>query len=294
MAASKMLDGFIRSATQRDICAIWDLPPLPPAAIDHVHSEIPALVLAGSYDPVTPPAWSRATADHLPNSIYVEFPGYGHNVTINNPCAEKLQAAFLQEPQSQLDISCLSEASKSSFILPHEVFIAPGLATSGDDISLGEPQGIAWIETLTTISLFVLMSSLVVLVVLGLVWLARRRKNGSGLDKSAGTACLLAFLVIVTALAIPVLVTQVNREYLGQNMILYSLGPSRDFGPAVLLAWLSPLAGLLILALAIMVLWAWLARRWPRSLKIVTMLVVLASLTMVMLGLRWGLFTMLL
>lgn len=76
-------------------------------------------------------------------------------------------------------------------------------------------------------------------------------------------------------------------------MLLYALGPSRNFGPAVLLAWIAPLAGLLILTLAAITLWAWLARRWPPVFRLLTTLVVLASLTIILLGLRWGLFTML-
>ncbi len=59
------------------------------------------------------------------------------------------------------------------------------------------------------------------------------------------------------------------------------------------LAWLAPLVGLLILVLAALTVWAWLARRWSPGQRIITSLLVLFSLPFVMLALRWGLFTML-
>ncbi len=294
LAASDRLDGFTRSAAQRTICAAWNLPALPPTATEYVKSDIPALVLAGSYDPVTPPEWSRVTADHLANSTFVEFEGYGHDVTLNNPCAEGLQATFLNNPQGILDISCIDKAPGPSFILPDDVFIAPGLANSGDDISIGDSRGVAWIETIALIGMFGLLFALVALLVLGVAWLVKWRKVEAGLDITAAIAYFLTLVMVLSSLlAIPVLTTQINAEYLGGNELLYSLGPSRDFRPAALLAWISPLAGLMILTLATMTLWAFLARRWPRGFRILTSLVVLASLPVVMLGLRWGLFTML-
>jgi hypothetical protein len=216
-------------------------------------------------------------------------------VTIDNPCAERLQSAFLDNPSDRLDTSCVSQTPGPSFILPEDLYIAPGLAGSVYDIDLGVPRGTAWIETLAVISLLGLATLLFVLLVIGLVWLVRWRKRGAArLDKSAVVAYLLALVVIVAFLTMPALVTRVNNEYLGRTMILYSLGPSRDFGPAVLLAWLMPLAGLATLALGAITLWAWLVRRWSPGFRLVTTLVVLSSLTMVMLGVRWGLFIMLL
>ncbi|MGW8319304.1 MAG: alpha/beta hydrolase [Candidatus Promineifilaceae bacterium] len=293
IAAGEKLDGFSRSAGQQAACSAWDLPPLPPAATGYVQSDIPALVLAGAYDPVTPPAWSRATADHLPNSTYVEFAGHGHNLLISNPCVEQLQATFLDNPGKELDISCASETGGPSFVLPEAVYITPGLADSVNDVNLGGPGGTAWIETMSVVCLLGLLSLLVTLVIIGLLWLVRRREGGARLSRSVLVAYCLALLVIVGVLAMPVLVSRINNEYLGRNMFLYWLGPSRDFGPATLLAWLAPLLGLLILALAGISLWAWLAGRWTRRFRTVTTLVVLAALPMALLGLRWGLFTML-
>jgi pimeloyl-ACP methyl ester carboxylesterase len=290
LAADAALDGFAKNAALRDVCAAWDLPAQPPAATAFVQSDVPALVLAGAYDPVTPPDWSRATAEHLPHSAYVEFAGYGHDVTLDNPCATALQAAFLADPHAPLDTSCVRAASGPDFVLHEALYIAPGLANSGYDISLGDPKGVAWIETLAVISLVGMAISLLILLGVGVAWLVRRW----GLEKTAVAAYVLCLLLIAAAFAIPLLTTRINQAYFERDVMLYALGPPRDFAPATLLAWIAPLAGLLILALAALTLWAWLARRWRRSFRLVTTLVVSASLLIVVLGVRWGLFTMLL
>ena len=293
-AAMAKLEGFARSSGQRAICAAWDLTPLPPAATDYVRSDVPALVLAGAYDPVTPPSWSQTTAEHLPNSTYVEFAGQGHNVTVDNPCADALQVAFLNNPTAPLDVACANTAARPSFVLPEDVFIAPGLAQSGRDVSIGDPRrGIGWIETITVGSLAGMSLLLVTFLGFGLAWLIRGRGREAARDKSVLVAYVLAWLVILPAIALPLLTTRLNQAYLGRNDLLYSLGPSRDFLPAVILAWLAPLTGLTILALAAITLWAWLTGHWPRAFRFVATLVVVCSLPFVLLCIRWGLFGML-
>ena len=293
LAASERLDGFARTATQREICAAWDLAPLPPAAIDHVRSDVPTLILAGSYDPVTPPAWSRSAAEHLPNSTYVEFPGHGHDVTVDNPCVAELETAFLTDPTEELDTSCVETAPRPSFVLREDVYRAPGLARSGEDVSLGAPGGVVWIEALAAVSIVGTLSLAMILVVLGVVWVVRRRHRSQPTDRTAVVAYALAVLVVSLNIALPLLTTQLNDDYETLGDLAFSLGPSRDATSAALLAWISPVAGLVILALAITTVWAWLTRRWHGGFRILTTLTVLCSLIMVMLGVRWGLFTML-
>jgi len=293
LAASERLDGFAGTATQREICAAWDLAPLSPAGTDYVRSDVPTLVLAGSYDPVTPPVWGRTTAEHLPNSTYVEFPGHGHNVTVANPCVAELEALFLTNPTKELDTSCVETAPRPSFVLPDDVYRAPGLARSAEDVNIGAAGGVAWIEALAAVSIAGLFSLAAILVGLGLVWLWRARRRTRKADRTALVAYVLALLIVLTTIAILLLVTQLNDDYASRGSLAFSLGPSRDLASAVLLAWVSPLAGVVILTLAVMTIWAWLTHRWHGGFRILTTLTVLCSLVIVMLGVRWGLFTML-
>jgi hypothetical protein len=68
---------------------------------------------------------------------------------------------------------------------------------------------------------------------------------------------------------------------------------SRDFLPSTLLALALPLLVALFLTLAALVIWAWIKRRWSLPLRGIVSIVVLANLTILYLGFRWDLYTML-
>jgi len=295
LAASERLDGFARSRSHRAICEAWDLAPLAPAAVDYVRSDRPALVLAGSYDPVTPPSWSRTTAEHLPNSTYVEFPGHGHDVASDNPCAARLEAMFVADPNAELDTSCVETAREPAFVLRDDVYRAPGLARSGEEVSLGAAGGVAWIEAIAIVGAYGSILLLPILVVLGLVWLIKlRHRNPEATDRTALIAYTLALLATLATLAVVLLVDQVTDDHASRSELAYALGPSRDFISVRLLAWTAPLAGSVILALAATTAWAWLKGRWSTGFRLLTTTSTLCTLTIIMLGARWDLFTMLL
>ncbi len=88
-------------------CEEWDVEPLDDAFREPVRSDIPALVLAGTYDPITPPDYSRAVADVLTDATYVEFEGFGHVVGLSSDCSTELIATFLDDPTAELDTSCV-------------------------------------------------------------------------------------------------------------------------------------------------------------------------------------------
>jgi len=43
-------------------CQVWNQTPPDPRENQPVTSEVPALVMAGEYDPITPPDWGRQVA----------------------------------------------------------------------------------------------------------------------------------------------------------------------------------------------------------------------------------------
>ena len=90
-------------ATIFDICSAWNLPS---RELAKTSVEIPSLVLAGTFDPITPPAWSQLTASRLPNSTYVEVEGSGHGVFCSGDCARDLVVAFVNDPASAAGKSC--------------------------------------------------------------------------------------------------------------------------------------------------------------------------------------------
>ena len=74
-----------------------DVVATPGAFNEPVTSDIPALVLAGSYDPITPPAGTRAVADRLGARFFLVEPG-GHGVNSFDDCLIAIGTAFLDDP----------------------------------------------------------------------------------------------------------------------------------------------------------------------------------------------------
>ncbi|MCB1773971.1 MAG: alpha/beta fold hydrolase [Gammaproteobacteria bacterium] len=73
-----------------------------------VRSAVPSLLLAGEFDPVTPPEWAENAVRHLPNAQVFVFPAVGHGVLDSHVCAADLTAAFLADPANPVPPACLS------------------------------------------------------------------------------------------------------------------------------------------------------------------------------------------
>jgi pimeloyl-ACP methyl ester carboxylesterase len=97
-------------------CDFWGAKIADPIENQPVYSDIPTLVLAGEYDPVTPPSFGRLVADTLENAFYVEFPGLGHYVFADSSCARDIVAEFFEAPNTRPDSSC-ANSNKIDFIL---------------------------------------------------------------------------------------------------------------------------------------------------------------------------------
>jgi pimeloyl-ACP methyl ester carboxylesterase len=82
-----------------------------------VASGIPTLVLAGQYDPITPPVWGQIAAGTLPNSFFFEAPSTGHGVAPAGECQGSIAAAFLNNPTGPPDASCLGSIGGPRFTI---------------------------------------------------------------------------------------------------------------------------------------------------------------------------------
>lgn len=86
---------------------------------DAVLSDIPSLVITGSFDPATPPFYGKQVTETLSNSYYFEFPGMGHVPTADDECAQQVALAFLANPAAEPDRSCLLQAEPVKFLVPY-------------------------------------------------------------------------------------------------------------------------------------------------------------------------------
>lgn len=80
-----------------------------------VTSTIPTLILAGEYDPTTPPASRRLAAQTLSRSYFFLFPGTGHGVVGRVSCATSMFLAFLELPTEKPDTTCMSAVQEPLF-----------------------------------------------------------------------------------------------------------------------------------------------------------------------------------
>jgi hypothetical protein len=89
------------------LCEGWTVEPAAPVENQAVVSDVPALVLSGEIDPITPPRWARGAAEHLSNSYFYVFPGHGHGVTRKSECALDMMLQFFDDPTQEPDSSCI-------------------------------------------------------------------------------------------------------------------------------------------------------------------------------------------
>lgn len=102
------------------LCAAWNVPPNPHAA-NPVTSPVPVLILAGEYDPITPPAWGERVARNLPNATLVTLTGTAHGVLFGTgratTCAQSVALAFLTDPSRPLPLACVARVQRLGFVI---------------------------------------------------------------------------------------------------------------------------------------------------------------------------------
>jgi pimeloyl-ACP methyl ester carboxylesterase len=110
-------DVFTQEAFFR-ICSAWGAARVSPSIKAPVVSAIPTLILAGQYDPITPPDFGRIAGRTLRNSVVFEFPGVGHYAGSGSPCAHAIMLQFLNNPEQRPDAACIDQMGPPSWIIP--------------------------------------------------------------------------------------------------------------------------------------------------------------------------------
>ena len=102
------------------ICDAWPSGEVAASYREPVVSDVPALVLSGALDPVTPPRWGEELAAGFSNVRHVVAPGTGHGASALG-CVPELVAEFVQAGSAMdLDISCADDLKRPGF------FVTPG------------------------------------------------------------------------------------------------------------------------------------------------------------------------
>lgn len=121
-AAQRTVRTEIASAMNEDarlrICAGWGATEPPRDAASPVVSAVPTLILAGEYDPRTPPAYAQIAGRTLRNSSWFAFPGIGHFITRLSPCAHSMMIDFLADPALTPDAGCIADMGPPAWRIP--------------------------------------------------------------------------------------------------------------------------------------------------------------------------------
>ena len=111
-----LVDGaLVQSEYAFGFCPGWGAGVADPIEAEPVSSDIPTLVMAGRFDPITPPDYGRGVADRLDNAWFVEFPTLGHGVAAVEGCPRSVALAFLEYPYAEPDRSCVAGMPEIDF-----------------------------------------------------------------------------------------------------------------------------------------------------------------------------------
>ncbi|MGD9502151.1 MAG: alpha/beta fold hydrolase [Methyloceanibacter sp.] len=100
-----------------DCREVWKVPAAPEAMRQPVASDIPVLLVSGTFDTLTSLAGAKAAAAKLSNATIISIPGVGHVVAPVSPCAQAVIVSFLADP-ARPDTSCVGALPPPSLAAP--------------------------------------------------------------------------------------------------------------------------------------------------------------------------------
>ncbi len=293
-----------------DICKLWDVPPLNPQADQPVNSDIPTLVLAGSYDPATPPTNGEQVAKTLNKSYLFLFPKGAHGEALGNPCGDSLVEQFINNPNQKPDASCIGD-QPPQFSTPAAIVRLPKL------LGILNLQGSSAVELIVFgIALLILLTAILIYPLVWFIGLFRRKPQPVEDDNypisSPGAAMsypaapppagqvqqrrpaawrLAPWLAVLTALilaAFTVLLVVVLFGLIANNNSRLLLGLPGTTRPLFILTILAAVAAVVMLVLGIA---SWL-RRWGGAWgRLYFSLLTLSALACVIILGIWGMLT---
>ena len=108
---TRQLDGLV------SVCRVW-----PRGEVDEdlhapLTSAVPALLLSGSDDPTTPPAFAHEAAHAFTHHLEVVLEGFGHG-QLTAPCVDRVMAQFVARASvDALDVTCTRAARPLPFFI---------------------------------------------------------------------------------------------------------------------------------------------------------------------------------
>jgi pimeloyl-ACP methyl ester carboxylesterase len=99
------------------ICRIWPHGPVDADLHEPLHSKVPALLLSGGNDPITPPRYAAQASRGFTESRSLVIAGFGHG-QLTDPCMAEVMARFVRRGSvSGLDTACTRKLVPMPFFL---------------------------------------------------------------------------------------------------------------------------------------------------------------------------------
>lgn len=123
-ALAKTFLGTAQVDSLRALCRNWPRGPVDDDLHAPLDSQVPALLLSGTADPVTPAAYGDEAAKGFTHAVHVKVVDQGHGQVVQ-PCVDRVMARFLElageaESIGTLDTHCLTD------LRPPPFFLSPG------------------------------------------------------------------------------------------------------------------------------------------------------------------------
>lgn len=271
--------GSVESYQRRaEICLEHNMAPRDIAEYTPVETDLPALIIEGDMDPITPPPLAKAILSGFANGTYVEFPYAGHGPSRSVECAGDMLNAFYDDPTAEPNLSCVEEMEVPDFYAPlFTTSFAPRLMVKAleDKKSLAGP-GI-WLGASVLIPL---IGFLVLTVAPILRRIDRRTAAPAGYARLAAWTSAFLSVLSISIIGAAIAVTFKTSEILP----LLGLVPWAKWGAIAGL-----LAGLDGLTAIVLTVRAHLRQRLPIGTLVGFLLTGLAALSLSVFLIYWGL-----
>ncbi len=94
----------------KNICGQWPHKKVPPRFLQKFASNVPALILSGALDPITPPEGGAIAASYFSNAVHVTLPASAH-ISSTYGCVPRRIAKFVEEGRTRAaDWACTQKA----------------------------------------------------------------------------------------------------------------------------------------------------------------------------------------
>jgi len=247
-----------------EICRNWGIALLDKSLLEPVRSDIPTLLMSGSFDPITPPAHAQRVASHLSRAQSVTFARGAHGQAFLLPCANRLISDFLDNPEARAQAACASEAAPV-FYTPDQLVSLPvrrGNASASASIQ-EHLAALAGPAMVVGVALLLLFSAIPVYSVTEIVRVFRVRtwqppQGWAG--RLLAAAPWIPVLAGLTLLGFLLFSLRQLAGEIGRNQFLLLVG-ALPMGVKSLTWWLLPYAAsMLLMTLAMVQIWRHQAR----------------------------------